>query len=1513
MESVQTISKFIAKVFLFFAFISISAVWAAEGVMVPYLDENGETQYCENPVELNNDTDISVGLPGGWYVVKGKVSYSHELKFHDDVHLILADGAELSSVADIMVHRRLFVYAQSTGEQMGKMFITSGEEKYSLNANRDIIINGGFVIATSINKDGHISETYGLISKRGNIVVNGGRINVAGYYGFYAGNKIYINGGNVTVDSCGKYGIHAPSRITINGGSVTKNGGYVLDSYDIIINGGSVTGNLKSKAKVTINDGNVTLADSGLYAEQGVTINGGRVTAMSREYYARGGLEIGYGSILINGGYVNVGNFATRKQLFSLSNPENCSDFVFGYSDVTDSIKVGYIEAISNRFVLRRAYACIAEDQVLKDENGNLYSGVLLKSDIFAMRGKTLTPYNGHTLKFVTGDANVVVPAQGVAVGKNPTKPVVFREGFELVGWFTDESFTTEFDFTKPLEKNTTVYAKWNNLVKVSYIDENGKSQEISEYFYLSESANIIDTLPAGWYVVKGKVNFKNQLRFKGDVHLILADNSELLLEDNPNLYDVWGDYLEWTGNIDILGSLTVYVQSTGRQVGKLIAANIKARNKITINGGRVTATDKEDGCGLDANDTITLGYSSATDSLKICFAMYLNVRIAEGQVFKDEKGNVYSGFLTNDEKNAINNKTLTPYDGLALKFVTGGADVVVPTQGIAVGKTPTKPTVSCDAFELVGWFTDESFTTEFDFSKPLEKVTVIYAKWRTPYLDEKGETQYCESPVAFNPEWYGTLSGGCYVVKGKVDNSGSMYLNAKGDVDLILADGADWSISAANTIYVSDGSLTIYTQSAGEKMGKLSVDARSEGSGFHASENITIVNGNIKATIGRDGKGFYAEQGNIAILGGNINTSFDENGNGFYAKRGNISVFGGDVTITIRENGNGLYAESGDISISGGNVTATVGGYGTGFLANSYAKRIILGYSSATDRITASSFSGQVWIADGQALIDEEGYGYSDSLSKDEMSTIAGKTLVPAYALTFVTNDINVAVPKQGVAVGKTPTEPTITRDGYELVGWYTDEKFTTKFDFSKPLEKNTTIYAKWNNLVKVAYIDENGKSQEQSEYFYLKETANISDVLPGGWYVVKGKVDYTNILKFDGDVHLILADSAELSVEVNDSVCCGVKKVIDVMGNLTVYAQSLDEKMGKLYTKTRDCGLYVNKDLTINGGDITATETNYGLYVNEGNFTINGGSVTATAKNDGIFVGKGDLTINDGDVIVTAGNKGILAYKDFIINGGHVTVTADQSGVESYNGKITVNDGLIMVNAGKHGLYANQEFIVNGGDITATAESEGLHAENSNFTINSGVINATGGKYSYGIEGGRGLTINGGCVTATGGIGGVFAYTGSLVLGLKDTTGSIKASSYNARYIVQIAEGLVLKDENGNFYSGTLSYSTANALAGKTLKFAYASSDSDMTTDFAPVVAFDPKIIYADGLLSISAPQASNVKVEVFDLMGNLVTKSLGHADKYAVSLSHLKRGAYVARVTTGHAVRSLRFLIK
>ena len=99
------------------------------------------------------------------------------------------------------------------------------------------------------------------------------------------------------------------------------------------------------------------------------------------------------------------------------------------------------------------------------------------------------TPITGDTTVYAKWTANDYYVSFFTEHGKAPTSQNVkyngtaddpgklTEEGYTFDGWYTDETYTKEFDFTKPIKSNTTVYAKWTaNDYEVSFITEYGKA-----------------------------------------------------------------------------------------------------------------------------------------------------------------------------------------------------------------------------------------------------------------------------------------------------------------------------------------------------------------------------------------------------------------------------------------------------------------------------------------------------------------------------------------------------------------------------------------------------------------------------------------------------------------------------------------------------------------------------------------------------------------------------------------------------------------------------------------------------------------------------------------------------------------------------------------------------------------------------------------------------------------------------------------------------------------------------
>ena len=76
----------------------------------------------------------------------------------------------------------------------------------------------------------------------------------------------------------------------------------------------------------------------------------------------------------------------------------------------------------------------------------------------------------------------------------------------------------------------TTVTA-WAETETVSYIDAAGNTQSVTATVLTSG----VTTIPAGWCVVKGNINFNQPIQLMGDVNLILADGASMIMGSNEN------------------------------------------------------------------------------------------------------------------------------------------------------------------------------------------------------------------------------------------------------------------------------------------------------------------------------------------------------------------------------------------------------------------------------------------------------------------------------------------------------------------------------------------------------------------------------------------------------------------------------------------------------------------------------------------------------------------------------------------------------------------------------------------------------------------------------------------------------------------------------------------------------------------------------------------------------------------------------------------------------------------
>lgn len=916
-----------------------------------------------------------------------------------------------------------------------------------------------------------------------------------------------------------------------------------------------------------------------------------------------------YYSFVFNGGTLNAAFIGSKAAL--------------RWNKGTDFVYVGAFYASSS------TSTAIDEDTPFVDEKGNIYRGSIefnvdeQYNYSSPIDGKMLKPAFAIDVDYQDGRkpetfvATFDEKSNAFFVKEPPSEPIL--DGAKFVGWSTTATGEINaFDWKKPVKQNTNVYARWEQKT-VKYVDENGKSQTITQYFELSNLLKMIDkglidaeygrvSLPGGWYVFDGAFDIeKLDLRFNGDAHVVLMDKADIKLgriyaysdisvyagvalnkDDDPvvgsGVLNV--DYLSLSKNADFNG-------------GQLRASQIYAEIDealVAINGGIVEAEKF-------IYVKLRLGWRNVGDLITVKKLIDINeayhlsiykteLTIADGKSFTDKGKNVYSGTLTKEQIAAIQGASLTPCYTLTLVLPDGS---VHSTEIASFDKNGDAwaevPYLERPGIKFLGWYTMPDGETEVEMgSISITRNTTLYAKLDVEYVDKNSETQLATQFTVLNDvleklnnpdnteyelDKNGELNlpGGTYVVLPDGEGAKVEFanpINFSGNVLLIAADGAEMSVLDKKKVTVN-GNLDIYGQKEGS--GKLNID-------------------NLQAHDVSINKVHLASEGSI--------------------KTNNVYVYGGYLDIN------------------------TLSGY------------VTLGWSDLNNSIKVEEYvkpssSSSTEIADDKAFVDENGQLYSGKVEYiikggDLVSPLNGKKLTPSYAVAFDLRDGNPAnivaatfdEELNGFVVGQPPEDP-VRFDGAEFLGWYMADG-DELVDWSKPvvITKNTTIYAKWK-LKPVKYVDAKGATLVIEDYIMLSNGMTLpydekrkKYSLSGGWYVVPNSnpdgVDLSleEGIIFNGDAHLILEDGAEMNLTKGRTI------------------EELSESEAKCAVEA---------------------DNGYGLSIYAGSFAV---------KDDSPVVGSGILSA-----------EGVSGY-NVTLNGGHVNAT-----MVAYLDKVAINGGVTEISA--------------------------------------------------------------------------------------------------------------------------------------------------------------------------------------------------------------------------------------
>ena len=102
------------------------------------------------------------------------------------------------------------------------------------------------------------------------------------------------------------------------------------------------------------------------------------------------------------------------------------------------------------------------------------FKGIAMGNDGLSGKSSAYQDTDIFTVRFLTGDGSGI-PVQHVKYSKAAIKPAdPVRKKYRFGGWYTDNTYTAEYDFATEVTANTTLYAKW--ILEVATITYNSKS-----------------------------------------------------------------------------------------------------------------------------------------------------------------------------------------------------------------------------------------------------------------------------------------------------------------------------------------------------------------------------------------------------------------------------------------------------------------------------------------------------------------------------------------------------------------------------------------------------------------------------------------------------------------------------------------------------------------------------------------------------------------------------------------------------------------------------------------------------------------------------------------------------------------------------------------------------------------------------------------------------------------------------------------------------------------------------
>ncbi len=992
-----------------------------------------------------------------------------------------------------------------------------------------------------------------------------------------------------------------------------------------------------------------------------------------------------------------------------------------------------------------------------------------------------------------------------------------------------------------------TATTAWAQNPEVSYIDENGQTVTITDYYALTGSETPNSQGQVGLnndvVVVNKDITYNEEkglnLNFTGnEIKLILCDGCTLTINSNSS-----------DRQFTVYKNLTIYGQTNN--TGKLV---VNATNRtaidadvhtVTVNGGTVESTSTDSyGRGLrcgalvfnggnlklegnagvfcsnenNSSRTVTLNWRSASDRVYISSFFYVNtVNIggAGGKCFTDGKGNYYGGTYTSGYS-AFSGKELQPAtartlglpDGVTATgalFTDSGVDYYAPGTTVTLSDLPaasagyldwqytvngtpidgTSFTMPADATATVA-LTHQPDPTDFELTATDEYTIHTADGWGV----------FCDALQ--DNDTYNRLSGKTVKLGANISvtrMAGTSHHDFCGTFD---GQGHTLQFTSNENVngvapfsYVSETTPTGGSEVSHPAIRNLNVVAAINTTATHASGLV----GRMWGTLTIEG----------CTVGGTIQTS-NQYAAGFIAElNGAVTISNSRSSVTINSSVDGDGTHGGIVAVNNNGSNLTIEGCvfdGKLLTTNGTIKcGGFIGWRGGTAEIRnslyapASPTGSETWVGNsGSATFARNGVDtyncYYTTLFCD------GTDYVPS----LTDGTVSPAKWSNGKAARSIEAGANVTISNLALTGTPTEYNVSGITAYSGgglALDNGATLYYGSCDVVSLTLSNSATGAPLGYQYGYSASAGTIS-----GYMLTMADANAT--VNVDTDV--LLSTGQPVSVSY-----------IDAAGTTDSHdAIALDETMTSLAANQ---WYFVGKDIdytqtVILGGNTT-------LILADG-CTLNIGTSSERMSSgyciDG-SVGYKDLTIygqsgQSGSLNAynSASDSNPVKVNNYTQHGGNVTIDGTKiTALESIR-DITITRGTLTANTDDDGTWGKtairsgtgRNVSVRGGTVNAT----GRYAISGALNITAGTVNATGSFAAIYSS----TTVSGGNLNATGG-----SY--SIYDNISFTGGSANVTLTGDIYKnLTIAAGLVFTDGT-NYYAGTLTDNEETAISGKTL----------------------------------------------------------------------------------------------